>query len=130
MTYNSLESSQSSELSFNSGFLAKLFSKSTSCVIVAGIFIKPYETQNPCINLLLHNFFTFGPTFFIADTQTIVNRNRTTYARRLQIQRFLIFFFFFFNLTHLVGILFWGQFQGNFLDNLILTFLELFRVLN
>ena len=54
MTYTLLELSHSSELSFNSGFLANLFSKSTSCRNVIGgepsdtlIFIKPYETQNP-----------------------------------------------------------------------------------
>ena len=47
MTYKLLESSQSPELSFSSGFPASLFSKSTSCVIVTGgepsdtlIFIK------------------------------------------------------------------------------------------
>ena len=70
VTYNLLESSQSSELSFNSGFPANLFSKSTSCVIVTGgelsdtlIFIKPYETQNLCIYLLSHNFLHLAQSF-------------------------------------------------------------------
>ena len=36
MTYNLLESPQFSELSFNIGFPANLFSKSTSYVIVTG----------------------------------------------------------------------------------------------
>ena len=54
MIYNLLQSSQSSELSFNSGFPANLFLKSTSREIVTGgelsdalIFMKPYVTQNP-----------------------------------------------------------------------------------
>ena len=63
ITYNLFESSQYSELFFNSRFPANLFSKSTACVIVTGgelsdtlIFMKPYETQDPCIYLLSHNF--------------------------------------------------------------------------
>ena len=87
MTYNLLESSQSSELSFNSGFSGNLFSKSTSCVIVTGdelfdtlIFIKPYETQNPCIYLLSHNFLHLPQIeLFIVGTQTVINNNWTTY---------------------------------------------------
>ena len=66
MVYNLLESSQSSELSFNNGLPANLFSKLTSCVIVTTgelsdtlIFIKPYKTQYPCIYLLNHNFLHF-----------------------------------------------------------------------
>ena len=54
MIYYLLQSSQSSELSFKSGFPANLFPKSTSREIVIGdelsdalIFMKPYETQNP-----------------------------------------------------------------------------------
>ena len=63
MTCNLLVSSQSSELSFSSGFLANFFSKSTSCVIVTGnelsdilIFIKPYETKNPFVYLLSQKY--------------------------------------------------------------------------
>ena len=42
------------------------------------IFIKP-------------QLFTFGPELFIVGTQTIINKNWTTYAHRLQIQRFQFF---------------------------------------
>ena len=70
MTYNLLESSQSSELPFKNWFPTNLFSKSTSCVIVTGgelsdtlIFIKPYETQNLCIYLLSHNFLHLDQSF-------------------------------------------------------------------
>ena len=35
--------------------------------------------------------FTFGPELFIVGTQTIINKNWTTYAHRLQIQRFQFF---------------------------------------
>ena len=70
MTYNFLELSQPSELFFNSGFPANLFSKSTSFVIVTGgklsdtlIFIKPYETQNLCIYLSCPNFLYLAQSF-------------------------------------------------------------------
>ena len=66
ISYNLFESSQYSELFFNSWFPANLISKSTACVTVTGgelsdtlIFIKPYETQDPCIHLLSHNFSAF-----------------------------------------------------------------------
>ena len=70
MTYNLLESSQSSELSVSIGFPANLFSKSASCVIATGgklsdtfIFIKPYDTQNLCTYLLSHNFWHLAQSF-------------------------------------------------------------------
>ena len=86
MAYSLSEPSQPSQLSFNSGFPTNLFSKSTSCVIVTGselsdtlIFVKPYETQNPCIYLLCHNLLHFK-----VGTQTIDNKNWTTYVHQLQ----------------------------------------------
>ena len=71
MTYNLLESPQFSELSFNIGFPANLFSISTSYVIVTGrelsgsLFFKkkPCETQNKCIYLLSHNFLHLAQSF-------------------------------------------------------------------
>ena len=70
MIYNLLESSQYSELPFNSGFPANLFSEPTSCVIVTGgelsdtlIFIKSYETQILCIYLLSHKFLHLAQSF-------------------------------------------------------------------
>ena len=42
------------------------------------IFIKP-------------QLYTFGLELFIVGTQTIINKNWTTYAHRLQIQRFQFF---------------------------------------
>ena len=69
------------------------------------IFIKP-------------QLFTFGPELFIVGTQTIINKNWTTYAHRLQIQRFQFF-------------LTWRILSASFLlDNLIITFIELFLVLS
>lgn len=66
---------------------------------------------------IIPQLFTFGSKPFIVGTQTIVNKNWTTYSHRLQIQRFK----FFLNLTFL---------PAPFLfDNLIMTFWKLFLVL-
>ena len=54
--------------------------------------------------LIKPQLFTFGREFFIAGTQTIIIKNWTTYAHRLQVQRFR----FFFNLTYFVGIFSFG----------------------
>ena len=40
---------------------------------------------------IIPQVFTFGPELFVVGTQTIVNKNWTSYALRLQIQRFQFF---------------------------------------
>ena len=130
-TYSLLESSQSSEFSFNSLFPGSLFSKSTSCVIVTGgelsdtlTFIKPTKPKIHYIYVYIFvkpQLLTFDPELFTVGTQIIVNTNWTNYAHRLQIQRFQ-FFWFFLTLCFL---------SASFLfDNLITTFLQLFLVLS
>ena len=86
MCANLLESSQSYELFFNSGFPTDFFSKLSSCVIVTGseifdtlIFIKSYESQNAYIYI------------FIVSTQNIFKRN----GLLMQIHSKLIDFIFF-----------------------------------
>ena len=66
---------------------------------------------------IITQLFTFGSKSLIVGTQTIVNKNWTTYSHRLEIQRFK----FSLNLTFL---------PAHFLfDNLIITFWKLFLVL-
>ena len=62
--------------------------------------------------------FTFRQWLFIIGTQTIIHKNWTTYAHRLQIHWFHFF-------------LTWYILSASFLfNNLIITFLELFLVLS